>query len=217
MGKKNIKWLIGIDEVGRGPLAGPVGVGIVMVPADFDWSVLPGVNDSKRLKPENREAIFRQAQQLKKAGQLSFAVSLVNSSVIDKIGIVPAIRLAMKRGLKKVTTISPRVPLGTIEVKLDGGLKAPAEFVNQEMIVKGDGKEKVIGLASIVAKVTRDRYMERLAKKSEFVIYDFAKHKGYGTKAHRQAVSENGLSSQHRVSFCRSIEQMSNGIIDIIK
>ncbi|MEZ4104246.1 MAG: ribonuclease HII [Candidatus Paceibacterota bacterium] len=211
MGKKNIKWVIGVDEVGRGPLAGPVGVGVVLVPVDFDWSALSGVNDSKKLTPENREAIFRQALQLKKTGQINFAVPLVSSSVIDKKGIVPAINLAMKRGLKKLTSTVPRVNLGNsnlgnVEVKLDGGLKAPAEFVNQETIIKGDGKEKVIGLASILAKVTRDKYMEKLAKKSEFAVYDFAKHKGYGTKDHRQAILEYGLSTQHRVGFCQNVQ-----------
>lgn len=206
MSKRKLKWLIGVDEVGRGPLAGPVGVGVVLVPVNFDWSLLAGVGDSKGLKPENREAIFRQAKQLKKEGQLDFAVSLVSSTVIDKIGIVPSINLAMQRGLKKITTSSilPRSTLGEIDVKLDGGLQAPAEFTNQETIIKGDSKEPVIGLASIVAKVTRDRYMERLAKKSKFAIYDLAKHKGYGTKAHRHAIIKYGLSQEHRVSFCRN-------------
>lgn len=90
-------------------------------------------------------------------------------------------------------------------VKLDGGLKAPEEWVNQETIVKGDAKEKVIGLASIMAKVTRDRYMEKLARKPEYAQYNFAQHKGYGTLAHRTAISAYGLSREHRASFCKNI------------
>ena len=91
-------------------------------------------------------------------------------------------------------------------MKLDGGLKAPAEFVHQETIVKGDSKEKVIGLASIMAKVTRDRYMLRLAERAEFKIYDFMSHKGYGTKIHREAIARHGLSTEHRTSYCRNIK-----------
>ena len=199
------KWVIGIDEVGRGPLAGPVGVGVVLVPVDFDWKLLIGVNDSKKLSPENREAIFRLTKQLKKVGELQYSVAMVSASKIDKIGIVPATNLAMIRALKKVTTTLPKTALGKVVVKLDGGLKAPVEYLNQETIIKGDSKEKVIGLASIMAKVTRDKYMEKLAKKPEFSKYNFAQHKGYGTKAHRQTIIENGLSKEHRSCFCGNL------------
>ena len=89
---------------------------------------------------------------------------------------------------------------------LDGLLYAPAEFVHQETIVKGDAKERVIGLASIMAKVTRDRYMEKVAKKSVYALYDFARHKGYGTLAHRTAIAKHGLSPEHRVSYCKNIK-----------
>ena len=197
--------MIGIDEVGRGPLAGPIGVGVVLVSGDFDWDLIEGVNDSKQLKSEKREAIFQLAKKLKKSNQLDYAVSMVSASTIDKIGIVPATNLAMSRALKKITAISPKLNLEDVVVKLDGGLKAPVEYINQETIIKGDSKEKSIGLASIVAKVTRDNYMEKLAKKPEFSAYRFEKHKGYGTKLHRQAIYESGLSSQHRISFCKNI------------
>jgi len=201
-----MKYLIGIDEVGRGPLAGPVGVGVVLIPYDFDWSFIEGVGDSKKLTPENREAIFRQTKHLKQNQQLNFAVTLVKAEVIDKIGIVPAIRLAMARGLKKITTSLPETDLGIdVMVKLDGGLKAPAVFKEQETIIKGDSKEKVIGLASIMAKVTRDKRMEKLAKRADFLNYGFEKHKGYGTKFHREMIMEYGLSMEHRRSFCKNI------------
>ena len=202
------KWEIGIDEVGRGPLAGPVGVGVVLVPADFDWVLIEGVNDSKKLTSDKREVIFRLAKRLKKAGKLDYVVSSVSASVIDKIGIVPAINLAMSRGIKKITANFPELKPKKVIIKLDGGLKAPKEYLHQETIIKGDSKEKSIGLASIVAKVTRDKYMEKLAKKPEFSAYIFEKHKGYGTKLHRKVISEKGLSSQHRVSFCKNIKNI---------
>jgi ribonuclease HII len=215
-------WVIGIDEVGRGPLAGPVAVGAVLVSHDFDWDLLPGVGDSKKVTQKNREAIFLRAQELKKEGKLSYAVGLVPATTIDRIGIVPSIRKAMQQALTKIQTPSfprgtlgkkiPRVPLGKdffddVLVKLDGGLKAPGEFVNQETIIKGDSKEKVIGLASIMAKVTRDRYMTKLTEVSGLQKYNFDIHKGYGTKAHREAIMEYGLSKEHRVSFCKNLKK----------
>jgi len=196
------KYLIGVDEAGRGPLAGPVAVGVAKVPVDFDWSQIPGVNDSKKLKPETREEIFKLATKLKKQGLIDYSVGMVAAKVIDKIGIVPSIKKAQERSFEKLV-LEPKVCL----VKLDGGLKASPEFVHQETIIKGDSKEKVIGLASILAKVTRDRYMVRQAIKKNFLSYDFAKHKGYGTKAHREAIAKYGLSSIHRVSFCKNLQK----------
>jgi ribonuclease HII len=210
------KWVIGIDEAGRGPLAGPVAVGVVLVPSHFDWEIMPGVNDSKQLTPAKREAIFRRAKELKTEGRLDFAVAMVSPNVIDTKGIVFAIALAMSRGLTSV--LRSRGTLGKqglgengiersgVLVKLDGGLLAPKEFVHQETIIKGDQKEKVIGLASILAKVTRDRYMERLGKRSEYVKYDLAVHKGYGTRAHRQAIKKYGCTDIHRHSYCKNIQ-----------
>lgn len=192
-----IKFIIGVDEAGRGPLAGPVAVGVVKVPIDFDWGVLPGVGDSKEIKPENREAIFRQAQSLRHHKQIDFAVGMVGSSVIDEKGIVYAINLAMSRCFKRLD-LNP----SDCFVKLDGALRAPAEFP-QETIIKGDSKEKVIGLASIVAKVTRDKYMARIARR--YTQYGFAVHKGYGTKAHREAIVKYGKSPIHRASYCKNI------------
>ena len=199
------KWLIGIDEVGRGPLAGPVGVGVVLVPSDFDWNVLKGVKDSKKMTSKNREAIFRQTEILKQNQSLNYQVELVEAKIIDKIGIVPAISQAMNIALNKLATSTTDFNAQDVAIKLDGGLKAPKEYLNQETIIKGDDKELVIGLASIMAKVTRDKYMEEIAKKSDFMVYFFQKHKGYGTKAHREAILEYGLSTEHRLSFCKNI------------
>ena len=193
---KKITYIIGIDEAGRGPLAGPVAVGVACVPVDFDWDLIPGVGDSKKVKPENREAIFRLAKLLKKQGILNFSVSLVSATVIDKIGISKAVALGITRCLKKLN----RNP-DEVAVKLDGLLHAPVEYVHQETIIRGDAKEKVIGLASICAKVTRDAFMIRIAR--DHPKYDFHIHKGYGTKAHCDALTKHGLSSIHRRSFTK--------------
>ncbi|MEZ4195176.1 MAG: ribonuclease HII [Candidatus Paceibacterota bacterium] len=115
---------------------------------------------------------------------------------MDKIGITKAVRLGIERGLNKL-----KVDHKEVSVKLDGLLHAPAEYMNQETIIKGDAKEKVIGLASIMAKVTRDRVMVKMAKK--YPVYQFEIHKGYGTKKHLEAIEKHGLSTVHRRSFCK--------------
>jgi len=198
-------YLIGIDEVGRGPLAGPVSVGAVIVPTEFDWSIIPGVGDSKQVSPLKRVAVFEQARQLKRAGKLDYEVVSISAKRIDRIGIAPAIKEALTRALTAVVGRQKQASPEVCVIKLDGGLRAPAIFPLQETIIKGDAKEPVIGLASIIAKVTRDTYMERLGRKVEFVPYDFATHKGYGTKQHRAVIAATGLSRHHRASFCRNI------------
>ncbi len=205
-------WQIGVDEVGRGPLAGPVGVGVALVPLSFDWTKIPGVTDSKKLSEKKRETIYEVARALMTEGELFFAVAMVGAKEIDSSGIVPSINKAMYEALTEVLMCVPRPGLGQeyeeVQVLLDGGLKAPEQFTNQETIIKGDAKESVIGLASIVAKVTRDRHMEQLAKEKAYQVYDFAVHKGYGTKAHRTAIFEHGLSPEHRASYCKNIKNM---------
>lgn len=208
-----INFCIGIDEVGRGPLAGPVMVGAALVPSDFDWALLPGVTDSKKLSEKKRECIYETACTLQVEGKLFFSVAGESATVIDEIGIVPAIRKALTQAIQEVVEIAsahyspsnPRLPpgVGSVRVLLDGGLTAPAEFVQQETIIKGDAKESVIGLASIIAKVTRDREMVRLAH--EYPGYGLEVHKGYGTVAHRTAITGHGMSAIHRRSFCKNI------------
>ena len=200
---KKPKFIIGIDEAGRGPLAGPVAVGVAMVPVAFDWNLIPGVGDSKKMSPQKRTAIFRRATELSRSGQLTYVVVMTSARRIDKFGIVPAIKQALEKALAKVVKIKSGLSPGDFYIKLDGGLKAPKEFPNQETIIKGDAKELVIGLASIMAKVTRDKYMEKLAREAQYQAYDFATHKGYGTKKHRESISLNGLSKEHRRSFCK--------------
>lgn len=233
------KWVIGVDEAGRGPLAGPVSVGVVLVSSDFDWNLIPGVNDSKKLSEKKRESIFARALELVAAGELWYSVQMPSAKVIDRGGIAPAIRAAMARGLAEVMSQNPPRPHrgesfegglaslelskdgkvgadgksarlylepGDVHVLLDGSLYAPPEFVHQETIIKGDAKERVIGLASIMAKVTRDRYMIKIATKPAYIPYDFTRHKGYGTLAHRTAIAKNGLSPEHRANYCKNIK-----------
>lgn len=195
------KYLIGIDEVGRGPLAGPVAVGVVRTPANFDWvSKLAGVTDSKKLTEQKQESIYKAAFELRKIGLIDFSVAMVSAEKIDQKGIQWAIRNALARSVRRVGAQESDF------FKLDGGLYAPEKFLYQETIIKGDAKEQVIGLASIVAKVTRDRYMVRKADLPPFAPYDFAQHKGYGTKTHRVAIAQHGLSPEHRASYCRNIK-----------
>ncbi len=201
---KQLSYIVGIDEAGRGPLAGPVAVGVVIVPKGFNWKLLPGVGDSKKISPNKRALIKNAAEDLKRQGKLDFEVKLSSASFIDRKGIVPAITTALEAGLEQVMK---RQSLATsqVAVKLDGGLRAPKEYVKQETIIKGDEKELVIGLASILAKETRDEYMLKIAKKKAFLPYQFALHKGYGTSLHLAAIAEFGPSSEHRRSFCRNI------------
>lgn len=192
-----VKWIVGVDEAGRGPLAGPVSVGVVKIPIDFDWELIPGVNDSKKISVKKREIVFETAKEAKENDFLDYSVKLVSATSIDSKGIVPAIKRAIKFAFKELE-LSPKHCL----IKLDGSLHAPEEF-EQETIIKGDDKEQVIGLASILAKVTRDNYMKKIAV--DFSEYGFEKHKGYGTKAHCEAIKKYGASIEHRKSYLSNI------------
>lgn len=195
---KKHQYYVGIDEAGRGPLAGPVAVGVVMVPPDFDWVVeLPGVTDSKKLSPEKRGAVFTQAKKLRHVGRLNFAVSMVGASYIDERGIVSAIQLAMRRCIKRLD-LQP----DEVSIRLDGSLSADARFT-QATIIKGDALYPEIGLASICAKETRDAYMTRINRR--YPRYGFAQHMGYGTKDHRATIAQYGKCPIHRVSYCKNI------------
>lgn len=194
-----MKWLIGIDEAGRGPLAGPVAVGVVAMPFDFNWNLIEGVGDSKQIKEKDRERVFLRARELKRLGQINFAVCQVSAALIDKRGIVPAVAMGMKRALSRLG-IKPKDSI----VRLDGSLRAPEIYTDQVTIIGGDGLEPAIGLASIMAKVTRDRFMTKLARQPELAAYGFAIHKGYGTSKHRALIKKYGLSAIHRRSFCKN-------------
>ncbi len=191
------KWLVGIDEAGRGPLAGPVSVGVVVAPSAFKTVFKKyAVKDSKKLSEKDREQWYKWLNKERREGKLNFATALVSNQIIDKQGIVPAVRLGIKRCLARLN-LEPE----ECEVLLDGSLKAPLIFKSQKTIIKGDETEPIIALASIAAKVRRDRYMCRLA--AEYPKYQFEIHKGYGTKAHYAALKKHGLSTIHRLSFLK--------------
>ncbi len=187
--------IVGIDEAGRGPLAGPVAVGVVWISPRAKLSYI-GLTDSKKLSEKKREEWFRKMKEWQKEGKIRCAVTLVSHGVIDTKGIVYAVKLGIKKGLQKIDADPKRV-----EVLLDGALSAPVEFTKQQTIIKGDEKIPAISLASIAAKVTRDKKMKSLSKK--YPQYGFEIHKGYGTLAHRNALAQYGVSKIHRISFIK--------------
>ena len=188
-------WVVGVDEAGRGPLAGPVAVGVVCVRQGFRVRSIPGLYDSKQLTEQQREEAFAR---LRASPDVLYAVAMVSAKVIDRDGIQASIRRALARALAKLD-----IPPHDALVLLDGGLRAPGVYVHQKTIIRGDETEAVISAASIVAKVTRDRYMCR--QHQQFPAYGFNAHKGYGTRVHRTAIMDHGLCPLHRRTFCRNI------------
>ena len=187
-------YLLGIDEAGRGPLAGPVAVGVAMVKEGYDvLANFPGLNDSKKLTEKKRNVLYKVIMQEIQNGNVRVRVCLSGESVIDEKGIAYAVRTALNRG---VESLLPDPTEG--KVFLDGSLHAPEEYT-QETIIGGDGKVSVIMLAALAAKVTRDRLMVKLGEK--YPQYGFEKHKGYGTREHLAALRLHGLSPVHRKSF----------------
>lgn len=192
---------IGIDEAGRGPLAGPVAVGVVAVPASFNVRKhFPDAADSKVLSEKQRNAVYARMRAYEKKGLLRMSVQYSSAAVIDRVGIVSAVERALVRGLH---ALAPHAR--GVQVLLDGSLHAPEEY-SQQTIIKGDATEPLISLASIAAKVCRDKRMERLH--ARYPRYSFSVHKGYGTKAHRSAIVAHGLSEVHRRTFCTNIKNV---------
>ncbi|MFT7557437.1 MAG: ribonuclease HII [Planctomycetota bacterium] len=187
-------WIVGIDEVGRGPIAGPVTVGVMFAgPRAVALARKMGVRDSKALSPKKRAVWCELIQLWEKKGWCMYTTCSVSARVIDRIGIVYAIKLAMMRGLTRLGIHEH------IQLFLDGGLRAPKKYIHQSTIIKGDTKIEAIAMASIVAKVTRDAYMVRQGKK--YPQYLFGNHKGYGTKAHYGAIREHGPCDLHRMTW----------------
>ncbi|MCR4276246.1 MAG: ribonuclease HII [Candidatus Parcubacteria bacterium] len=196
-----MRFILGVDEAGRGPLAGPVSVGIVAVPEGFDVAAeFPGVADSKKLSEKNREKLFAMLEARVALGDARYRVEFESAGNIDREGIAIVIRRAVSRG---VNALAPDAAL--VHIQLDGALRAPAEYA-QETIINGDELIPIISLASIAAKVVRDRLMIKLSV--EYPQYGFEQHKGYGTKAHYEMLGKHGLCVIHRRSF---IHLDSNG------
>lgn len=186
--ESGIEYICGIDEAGRGPLAGPVVVGAVILPED---SFIEGVNDSKKISEKKREKIYEQI--INEA--VAYSVGIVDQRTIDEINILNATKLALKialQGLKQKPELIMVDALNNIDT-----LGIP--YIS---VIKGDAKNYSIAAASIIAKVTRDRIMQEWDQ--VYPIYGFAKHKGYGTAEHIRVIKENGPCILHRESFIKN-------------
>lgn len=183
-----IETLCGVDEAGRGPLAGPVCAAAVILPRGID---IPGLDDSKKLSAKKREALYdvicREV--------VSYSVAFATVEEIESLNILGATFLAMNRAISGLS-VTPELAL--IDGNRNSGIEMPSRC-----IVKGDSKCADIAAASILAKVTRDRYMLELDK--QYPQYKFSKHKGYGTKLHYEILREYGASEVHRKSFLRKM------------
>ena len=184
--------VIGVDEAGRGPLAGPVSVGAAIIPKNFSH---PVINDSKKLTEKKREALY---DELVENPDIHWAVSLVEADEVDKVNVLKATHLGMERAVRDLGVV--------VGMCLIDGLAVPNFPFPHEGIVKGDSKSLSIATASIFAKVTRDRIMREAAVR--YPGYGFEKHKGYGTKAHLEALRTLGPCAIHRRSF-QPVAQLS--------
>ncbi len=185
---KGYKAVCGVDEAGRGPLAGPVCAAAVILPEN---TIIEGVNDSKKLSEKKREALF----DVIKEQALSYSIAFASVEEIEEMNILNATMLAMKRAVEG------------LDVKADyamiDGNRLPNLDIDSEFIIKGDAKSMSIACASILAKVSRDRLLYKYAE--EFPEYSFDKHKGYGTKVHVEALKKYGPCKYHRLSFLTKI------------
>lgn len=211
MGRKSRKlfqkagYIIGIDEAGRGALAGPVAAGVVILRKDFRYHFGSlKLDDSKKLSPEKRELWYDYLKSMSKNNPsvLSFAVSFVSPIVVDRINISRAADLAAETAFLKVLKINKRAKPSNAVIYLDAGLNLNQKIIKKfrvKQFPRADGKINAVKMASIMAKVERDRKMEKFDEK--FFRYGFLKHKGYGTRYHLKAISKYGFCKIHRVTF----------------
>jgi ribonuclease HII len=182
---KEIKFIAGVDEVGRGPLVGPVVAACVVLPEEFN---LDGLTDSKKLSEKKRDFYFEEV----KRQALGYGIGIIDEKKIDEVNIYEATKLAMKEAIedcKKMCKIE-HVLIDAMPLELD---------VDTTSIIKGDLKSITISAASVIAKVTRDRMLDELHEK--YPMYDFKKNKGYPTKKHLEAIEEYGIIDEHRRSY----------------
>lgn len=183
--KEGFKVIAGVDEAGRGPLAGPVVAAACILPKNF---MLPGINDSKQLTPEKRDTLY---QALTTHPDVIYGVGVIDHARIDTINILKATIEAMLHAIAQLS----RVP----DILLVDGMALPQSQIPSWKLISGDALSLSIGAASIIAKVTRDRLMEEYHK--EWPHYGFAQHKGYGTSNHLSAIEQHGPCPIHRRSF----------------
>ncbi|MFW0871198.1 MAG: ribonuclease HII [Patescibacteria group bacterium] len=201
---KRVSWIIGIDEAGRGPVAGPLTVGLVMIKRTHIEEVqtkLPLVRDSKKLSPRKRESVIEDAIDLEKSSTIIVRTIFTDACVIDTQGISQCLYQSIEEGLQELIEYTS-VDRKSIFVYLDGSLKAPQGY-RQQTVTGGDNKIFSIALASIYAKVARDKVMEQYDIR--YPAYDFYAHKGYGTVAHMKNIKTHGLCPIHRRSFLKKI------------
>ena len=184
--KKGMSVVCGVDEAGRGPLAGPVCAAAVILPPDGD---IPGLNDSKKLSDKKRRELFPVIKEC----AIAYGIAFADHHEIDEINILQATYLAMERALSKLK-VKPDIAL------IDGN-RAKDFGVPVQTVVHGDSLSASIAAASVLAKVTRDDYMLEMAEK--YPQYGFEIHKGYGTKAHYSALQKEGASPIHRMTFLK--------------
>lgn len=182
------KYICGVDEAGRGPLAGPVFAAAVILPEDYE---IEGVNDSKKLSEKKREKLFDEIIE----HALAYSIQSCDNFVIDEINILAATMRTMKNAVEALS-ITPDI------VYVDGN-RLPELSVPAEYVIHGDAVSASIAAASILAKVSRDRFMYEMDKK--YPEYDFAKHKGYGTKLHYEKLREFGPCEIHRMTFLKKM------------
>lgn len=186
--EKGFNIICGVDEAGRGPLAGPVYAAAVILPSDC---VIEGLNDSKKLTEKKREALFDEI----KEKALAYGIASADEKEIDEINILNATFLAMKRA---IASLSLRPDLALID-----GNQKPHTDIEEVTVIKGDAKSMSIAAASVLAKVSRDRFMLEMAEK--YPQYEFARHKGYGTKLHYEKIAQYGVCDIHRRTFLKKI------------
>lgn len=196
--RQGICMIAGVDEVGRGPLAGPVVAAAAVLPQDFD---LLGVDDSKKLSEKRREALYDPILQQ----AVAYGIGIIENDVIDRVNILEATKLAMKEAVNQACAMLNQKGLAQLQHLLIDGLILKDLPIPQTGIVKGDSKSVSIAAASILAKVTRDRMMLEFHR--QYPEYGFDRNKGYGTKVHYEGVALHGLCPLHRRTFFKNYEE----------
>ena len=197
--ENGVQTVCGVDEAGAGPLMGPVYAAAVILPRELD---IPGLNDSKKLTEKKREALY----EIITAQAAAWSVARVEAAEIDEMDILNARMLAMQKALDGLTL---RPDLALIDGNRDHGSRYAIEFPHR-LIVGGDGKSASIAAASILAKVSRDRYVSTELD-AKYPQYQFAKHKGYGTKLHYEMLNQYGPCPEHRRTFLKKWEAKRHG------